>query len=184
MQREELAHVLRAASRIVPDADMLVIGSQAVHGGYDSSVLPSLTTLSREVDIAFWDDPDNARADRLDAAIGELSAFDETFGYYAQGVSVATAVLPAGWRERVIAFNDAAAEGARAWFLEPHDLALSKLAAQRSKDVHFVFELLDAALLETDVLLSRLATLPVPPVVRTNIGNLIKRHRAAHNGDN
>ena len=56
-----------------------------------------------EADIAFFDDPADAKADQVDGAIGELSAFHETFGYYAQGVSVSTAVLPEGWRDRVIA---------------------------------------------------------------------------------
>ena len=56
-----------------------------------------------EADIAFFDDPADVKADQVDGAIGELSAFHETFGYYAQGVSVSTAVLPEGWRNRVIA---------------------------------------------------------------------------------
>jgi hypothetical protein len=34
-----------------------------------------------------------------------IVAVHETFGYYAQGVSVTTAVLPAGWRERLVMFR-------------------------------------------------------------------------------
>ena len=84
MKRSELAHVLRAASRIV-DAEMLVIGSQAIHGGYDESELPEVTMVSREVDIAFFDDPDESKANRLDGALGELSQFDQSFGYSHKG---------------------------------------------------------------------------------------------------
>jgi hypothetical protein len=36
------------------------------------------------------------KADKVDGAIGELSTFHETSGYYAQGVSVSTAILPSG----------------------------------------------------------------------------------------
>jgi hypothetical protein len=33
----------------------------------------------------------------LDGAIGELSVFHQSFGYYAHGVDDTTATLPAGW---------------------------------------------------------------------------------------
>lgn len=35
MNREQLAHVLRAAARIVNDPDILVIGSQAILGSFE-----------------------------------------------------------------------------------------------------------------------------------------------------
>lgn len=82
MRRHELAHVLRAASRIA-DRPMLVTGSQSIHGAVGEEALPELSMLSREVDIAFWDDPDDEYADLVDGALGELSRFDEAFGYYA-----------------------------------------------------------------------------------------------------
>jgi hypothetical protein len=60
----------------------------------------SAATASIEADIAFLSDPDEEKADKLDGAIGELSPFHEQFGYYAQGVSVHTAVLPEDWHSR------------------------------------------------------------------------------------
>ncbi|GAB1694633.1 hypothetical protein [Krasilnikovia sp. M28-CT-15] len=102
MRREHLEHVLRAASQIAGDPDVLVIGSQSVLGAIPEERLPPAATASIEVDVAFFDDPDDRKADQVDGAIGELSAFHETFGYYAQGVSVSTAVLPAGWRDRLV----------------------------------------------------------------------------------
>jgi hypothetical protein len=92
--REQLEHILRAASAIVGDPDVLVIGSQSVLGSFAEDDLPLEATSSMEADIAFFDDPADAKADQVDGAIGELSTFHETFGYYAQGVSVSTAVLP------------------------------------------------------------------------------------------
>lgn len=98
MRREQLEHVLRAASEIVGERDVLVIGSQAVLASIPDARLPIEATTSIEADLAFLDDPEDEKADQVDGAIGELSSFHETFGYYAQGVSVSTAVLPAGWR--------------------------------------------------------------------------------------
>lgn len=51
MNREQLAEVLRAASRIV-DERPIVLGSQAILGAYDDSVLPPAATVSMEVDVA------------------------------------------------------------------------------------------------------------------------------------
>ncbi len=83
--------------------DSLVLGSQSILATYDEEELPVEATASVEVDRAFFDDVDDeARADQVDGAIGELSQFHKTFGYYAQGVSVSTAVFPNGWRDRVV----------------------------------------------------------------------------------
>ena len=94
MKREQLEHLLRAASSIVGDRDILVVGSQAVLGSIPDERLPSEATTSIEADLAFLDDPVDEKADQVDGAIGELSQFHETHGYYAQGVSVVTAILP------------------------------------------------------------------------------------------
>ena len=57
MNREQLAHVLRAAASIVDDPNILVIGSQAVLGTFDEEELPDAATASMEVDLAYFDDP-------------------------------------------------------------------------------------------------------------------------------
>ena len=38
----------------------------------------------------------------IDEVIGESSPFHEEFGYYAGGVEIGTAVLPQGWRHRLV----------------------------------------------------------------------------------
>lgn len=63
--------------------------------------LPIEATSSIEVDVTFFDDPDDVKSDLVDGAIGELSSFHQTYGYYAQGVSITTAILPRGWRDRL-----------------------------------------------------------------------------------
>lgn len=81
MTREQLEHVLRAASAIAGERDVLVIGSQSVLGSFAESDLPPEATSSMEADVAFFDDPADVKADQVDGAIGELSMFHETFGY-------------------------------------------------------------------------------------------------------
>lgn len=146
MRRADLAHLLRAAARIA-DPEILVIGSQAIHGAFAEHDLPPLAMVSREADIAFWNDEQDLLADRLDGAIGELSMFDQTHGYYAQGVSVATAILPEGWRGRVVPFE--------------HD---------------FVQALLEANLLDAVILDQRAESLPITRIQISTIRRFLKRH--------
>jgi hypothetical protein len=61
--REQLEHILRAASAIAREPDVLVIGSQSVLGSFAEDDLPPEATSSMEADIAFFDDPADAKAD-------------------------------------------------------------------------------------------------------------------------
>ena len=88
-----------------------MIGSQSILATYDEEELPVEATASI--------DDDEARADQVDGAIGELSQFHETFGFYAQGVSVSTAVLPNGWHDRVVSWSNSSTGSAAAAFLDP-----------------------------------------------------------------
>lgn len=171
MTREELAHVLRAAARIANDGNILVIGSQAILGSYQESDLPEVAWLSREADLAFLDlQGGRQKADHVDGAIGELSAFHERFTYYAQGVDLQTAKLPDGWEHRLVPFEPSSADPARAKCLEKHDLVISKLAAMREKDREFAEALLRADLVDLSVLKDRANALScVPAVVRKNV---------------
>ncbi len=159
MNRAQLEHVLRAAAAIVDDPDLLVIGSQAILGAYAEDRLPVEATTSVEADLAFFVDPDGAKADRLDGAIGELSRFHETFGYYAQGVSVSTAVLPAGWEARTVRFAPPGAAPARAQCLDPHDCVVAKLVAGRDKDRAFAAALIREDLVDPETLIARIRAL-------------------------
>lgn len=175
VNREQLAHVLRAAAQIADDPDILVIGSQAILGTYCEEDLPSDATISVEVDIAFRNDPNESKADQIDGAIGEGSAFHQTFAFYAQGVSVTTAVLPAGWEHRVVAYEPPDAEPSRARCIEAHDLVVSKLVAGREKDTDFATALIAAGLVDIDTLIERAELLPGPGAVRKRVAATINR---------
>jgi hypothetical protein len=93
--REQFEHAVRAAGAVLDVDQIIVIGSQAIHGSV-SGPLPDEATCSVEVDIAVEGDGDGRMADLLDGSIGEASMFHSTFGYYAQGVVEATAVVSPG----------------------------------------------------------------------------------------
>jgi len=93
MNKEEFDHGIRAAGSILGVNEVLVIGSQAAHGSVPGD-LPPEALRSVEVDIAAFDDPDGVKADLLDGAIGEASLFQREFGFYVDGVTLSTAILP------------------------------------------------------------------------------------------
>ena len=169
MTREELAHILRAAAQIANDKDILVIGSQSILGTYSEHDLPPAAYGSIEADIAFFDDPDERKADQVDGAIGEASSFHEQFGIYGQGVSVNTAVLPAGWRDRLVPYDRADAEPSEARCLEAHDLVISKLVVGREKDLQFAKVLVDAQLISCETLRERAVALDVIEGIRRRV---------------
>jgi hypothetical protein len=118
-------------------------------------------------------------ADVIDGAIGELSMFHDTFGYYAQGVAPETATLPDGWQSRLFAVNNANTRGATGWCLEIHDLLLAKYAAGRDKDHEFIADAIRHRLAQRDELLRRLPGLPVDEAHRSRIEARIVADTAA-----
>ena len=177
MRRRELAHILRAACAITGDPDVLVIGSQSILGSFDEDALPAEATRSIEADIAFLTDVDEAKSDAVDGAIGELSKFHETYGIYGQGVGVATAILPSGWRERLVPFSDPEAAPSEALCLDPHDLVVSKLAAGREKDFSFAHSLITAGLIDVHVLRARAELLDGIPTLKRRVLEWVDRAR-------
>jgi hypothetical protein len=57
--------------------------------------------------------------------------------------------------------------------LEPHDLAASKLAAHRPKDLEFVRTLLAARLIRPAVLAERIRRLPIDRARREQLGSWV-----------
>lgn len=157
MNRAQLAHLLRAATTIVEDNAILVVGSHSILATADSSRLPVAATQSVEADLAFFDDPQDGKSDAVDGAIGEGSQFHAEFGYYARGVSLETAVLPAGWRERLTRLDSAEAEPSQALCLDAHDLVVAELVANREKDRELAVALIEAELVQVRTLLDRVA---------------------------
>ena len=152
MQRPQLEHIIRAASGITGAPEIIIIGSQAVLGQFPDA--PANLLVSIEADVFTFRSP--ADADLIDGSIGEGSPFHQTFGYYAHGVAEETAILPPGWKDRLVAVRNANTGNGCGLCLEVNDLAVAKLAAGREKDTTFVTELLRHKLIQTAVVESRL----------------------------
>lgn len=173
MTRDELRHLIRAVCAHTGPPEVIVLGSQAVLGTAAEGSLPSTATRSIEADLAVDAERSAMRegaalgveaeavANEIDGVFGEYSRFHATFGYYAQGVEVATAILPAGWRERLRPLTTEASDGTPVvgWCLELHDLWIAKAAAARQKDVEFCAALTAAGWVDRATLVERTQSL-------------------------
>ena len=102
------------------------------------------------------------RADPIDGALGELSTFHQTFGFYVHGVSLETSVLPDEWKDRLIRVQNENTRQCIGWCVEAHDLAASKLVAFREKDRNFVRVLLKEGLVDEGTLVAHIRSLAIP----------------------
>jgi hypothetical protein len=157
MTRLQLEHIIRAATAIAEDQELIIIGSQSILGQFPEA--PAELCVSMEADVYPRNRPE--RWDLIDGSIGEGSPFHEMYGYYAQGVGEETAVLPAGWKDRLIPIRTENTRGATGWTLEAHDLVASKYAAGREKDRDFVRAAIRHGLVEPGLLEERLLGLPL-----------------------
>jgi hypothetical protein len=113
--------------------------ARRILGSWTEDRLPDEATQSTEVDLVPLNDDDaGSLATLLDGAIGEWLNFHQTHGFYVQGVSTATAVLPVGWQDRLVRVSGGGTNGRTGLCLEPQDVCLAKLAAHREKDTRFV----------------------------------------------
>jgi hypothetical protein len=169
MRRDQLEHAIRTACQIIEQPAVIIVGSQAILGTYSEDQLPDAATMSVEVDVLPIADSngETARlADVIEGVAGEWSPFEQQHGFSIDGVDLETAVLPDGWRDRLVKVqnaNTAASSGEQAftgWCLDKEDLCVAKLCAFREKDRNFVAALLDAGLVAADVIATRMPSVP------------------------
>ena len=178
MTRAQLEHVIRAAGTIADVNDVVVIGSQAVLGEFPDA--PAELLLSDEADVFPREHVE--RADLIDSTIGEGSPFQRAFGYYAHGVGEDTAVLPQGWRDRLILVTGENTRFVRGWCLEVHDLAIAKYAAGREKDLDFTRALARHSMVRREVLEQRLACTALDNQMRSIVSRRIQADFGAPEG--
>ncbi len=149
----------------------MIIGSQSVLGQFPDA--PRVLGASMEADVFPLNHPE--RADLIDGAIGEGSPFHETFGYYAQGAGADTAILPAGWRERLVRVGNPNTGGTDGLCLEVHDLAIAKYAAGREKDLAFTVALARHRMTRRNTLVERAARTKLSSALRKLVDARIRR---------
>lgn len=169
MRREQLEHAIRTACQIIGRPEVIVVGSQSILGTFREDELPAYATMSGEIDILPIADSDQEieqLADKIEGVAGELSPFEQQYGFSIDGVDLQTSALPEGWRDRLVRVqnaNTADISGRQqfiGWCLDPEDLCVAKLCALREKDRNFVSALLGAGLVDSAVIVARLATVP------------------------
>ncbi|WP_125776490.1 DUF6036 family nucleotidyltransferase [Antribacter gilvus] len=169
MRRDQLEHAIRTACQIIGHDEVIVVGSQAILGTFNEEELPLEATMSVEIDVLpiAVDNAETGRlADLIEGVAGELSPFEELHGFSIDGVDLETAILPSGWRDRLVKVqnrNTAAPAGEpqfTGWCLSPEDVCVAKLCALREKDRNFVAALLDARLVDRERVARGLQNVP------------------------
>lgn len=93
MTREQLEHAIRAACEVSEDSEIWIFGSQAILGEFPDA--PEELRTSIEVDVQPKNRPENV--DAIESALGELSYFHQTHGFYVHGLPIEeAAILPRG----------------------------------------------------------------------------------------
>src|ERR1700729_1441623 len=170
MKKQQLDHIWRAAGRITGEKRFVIIGSQSLHGSYPD--LADDIVRSAEVHLITKRVP--MRTEWLNV-IGQDSPFHEQFGYYADPVDENTAILPKGWKGRLVNLPPGDTEGVRGLCLEPHDLAIGKYVSRREKDLIFTRELARRGLVSQERLLALVDQTAVVDDVRERIRTYITK---------
>lgn len=173
MRRADFEHVIAAAADISGEAEIVVIGSQAILGNIDEPPLSML--ISMEADVYPLKAPE--KADEIDGVLGDGSQFQSTYGYFAHGVGPETAKAPAGWEERLVRVEvpprPGQSQGAVALCMEIHDLVLAKCVRGDARDRNFAREALGGGLVQADLLGNRAESLPVPASEKRRIREML-----------
>lgn len=179
MKRAQLEHLLRASANVLNDRfktsgkrEFVVVGSQSLLGQYPDAPVELLRSM--EADVYPRSSPEHAEI--IDGALGELSPFHDTHGYYVQGVGPGTAVLPDGWENRLVRIETQSSDPGVGLCLDVHDLAIAKYVAGRTKDMEFTAQLAHHGLTQSTRLRERLAATKIPLEVRRVVAQRIASH--------
>lgn len=171
MHKSDLEHIIRAASAITNQYEIVVVGSQSILGSVESPPLECLGSMEADIFV-----PGNERlSDLIDGAMGEGSQFHDSFGYYAQGVDENTSILPAGWQDRLVRLQSQNTDGKIGYCLDVTDLFLAKCAAHREKDREFNLALLLHGIVDPAIAVARVSSMPLDAAGKQRIVNLIAR---------
>lgn len=175
MNREDLEHIIRASADITDQYEFIIVGSQSMLGAHPNP--EEVFKVSAEADIYPLRAPE--LSELIDGVIGEGSRFHDTHGYYAQGVSPETALLPAGWFHRVHRVQNANTNGRLGYCLDTLDLFMSKAVAGRDKDREFCTALLRFGYVNRQAALAMVALMPLEMPDRRRLSASIRRWAAA-----
>jgi len=189
MNRNELEHIIRAVGEIAGVEKIIILGSQSILGQFPnfpdmvsqedysefSLTNQSHEILFRSIEVDIIIPESEEKTEIVDAAIGELSSFHDTFGYYVQGVDYNTSKLPKGWKDRLVEICNENTNEISGLCLEIHDLIISKLYAGRKKDIDFFHAAVKLGLLSIETLKERLNVTPMSDELKLIIEKRMER---------
>ncbi|WP_406720434.1 DUF6036 family nucleotidyltransferase [Thioclava litoralis] len=142
---EDMERAVRAIARHFKSDAVFIIGSQSVILEWPSA--PVLLRTSGEIDAypgnaEEWEAENPIEAsEEISALFGWGSHFQDTHGFYIDGVDRNTAVLPEDWMHRCIKMHvDVDGRRVTAIAPSPEDLAAAKLIRYDDKDLDYVRE--------------------------------------------
>ena len=166
MNRDQLEHAIRAACDVSEDTELWIFGSQAILGEFPNAHEDLRASI--EVDVQPKNRPE--AVDYVDGALGELSQFHQTHGFYVHGISIESARLPDGWKQRTVPISDpVSTRGKTGLCIEAHDLAASKLVAYREKNRDYVRVLLTEGMIVVKTLIERIQLLKIDEQLRERL---------------
>lgn len=135
MQKSYLFDLISLVDAVLDDNELpVIVGSQALFAQTDHP--PLIVRESRECDFLLFGGKGTER-DKINRDYGVFSPFADEKGYYADALGLASVVLPDGWQDRLQPLSNTDGRIV-ARCLEIYDLAASKIAAGRPKDLEFL----------------------------------------------
>jgi hypothetical protein len=150
MNLKQLEHVLVESSKLTNHRNFVVVGSLSVMG----AVIEPPADMVMSVDVDFYLKFDPERTGEIVLQLGEGSAFEQEYGYYADPISPKVLSLPEGWESRLIPLS--LQGGVVGWFLDPNDAACAKLIRGAQNDQRWIKAGLDAGILNAHIVGARL----------------------------
>lgn len=150
MELADLEVMLDRAAKISNHRRFVVAGSLSVLGAVITP--PARMVMSRDLDTYPQLDPGRG-FEEIARQMGEHSEFARDHGYYVDPITPALLALPSSWESRLAPIM--VGSGIVAFFIEPNDVAISKLARGNENDRVWVEEGLLAGIINIDVLRNR-----------------------------
>lgn len=159
MNRRKLMHILRSIATITDEKNFVVVGSASVLLTSKNIPLDMLNT--NEIDVYSPDVADeDLFSDLVEGSIGKGTHFETTFGYYGDGVSSKTAVMPADWPSRAKTVDNLGIEGVSVTVPDINDIAIAKMFAWREKDQEWLRAGVRSKILNPAAMRERLPSFP------------------------
>ena len=167
MNRHKLMHILRAIASITEEKNYVLIGSATVL--LSAKNIPSQMLNTNEIDVYSPDSKDEEEFSFMVESIGKGSHFDNTFGYFGDGVSSKTAIMPADWQTRSRKIEEASLPGITVTVPDINDIALAKMCAWRDKDQEWLMAGVRALILKPKSMQARLPQMPESSTPRSEM---------------